>query len=269
MESALRGLDAGDPAVLAEQALYRDPFHDLHAAPACRAREAGRHQRGVGESGLGFEADQRGVVEAADRQALAGLGRGQQLEWNAHGGLRRQRVAQGFELGALRRGDQVAALDQAGRGIVVADVVGEIVEDLPRPARQLDVLLHRVVGAQDAARLRRGAVADLAALEHQHAAGAEFGQVPGHRGADHAGADDDHVGVVHESACSVGFMGRVCTMACVFSDAKHHCQRWRRLDCPLAPNWRSATATASASRANTDASVLLASLSSITFSLKG
>ena len=72
-EASLRGLDAGDAAALEHQALDLDAFDDLHAAAPRRAREAGRDEIGVGEARLGLEADQRRVVEAADRQALRRL----------------------------------------------------------------------------------------------------------------------------------------------------------------------------------------------------
>ena len=120
------------------------------------------------------------------------------MDRDALGLLGEERRAQRRQLRAFGRGDQVAALDEAGRRLVVVEVRGERIEDLPRAPGQLDVLRHRVVGAQDSARLRRGAGADLAAVEHDDVARAEGGEVVGDRHADHAGADhDDIVGRRH------------------------------------------------------------------------
>jgi hypothetical protein len=47
--------------------------------------------------------------------------------------------------------------------------------------------------SQDAAALRAGAVADAQAVDHEHVARTERGQVEGDRTADDTGADDDHV----------------------------------------------------------------------------
>ena len=159
-EASLRGLDAGDATACEHEPLDLDAFDDPDAAPPCRAREGAGDEIRVGESGLGLEADQGRVVEAADRQPLRRVLRREELHRDALRLLREQRGAQRRELRPVGRGDQVAALDEAGRRLVVVEVGGERIEDLPRTPRQLDVLGHRVVGAQDAARLRRRARAD-------------------------------------------------------------------------------------------------------------
>jgi hypothetical protein len=98
-----------------QQALHFHAFDDLHAAPPRGTRETGGGEVGVGKTGLGLEADQRRVVEAGDRQQAGGLRGIQFLHADALGALPGQRAAQRIELGALGRGDQVAALDQPGR----------------------------------------------------------------------------------------------------------------------------------------------------------
>lgn len=101
---------------------------DRHAAPARGAREAGRDQVGVGETGLGLEADQRGIAEIGDRQQLARLRRVQFVHRDAQRALLRQRRGQRRALVIVGRGYQVAAAHQAAGGVVVADVGGKVGE---------------------------------------------------------------------------------------------------------------------------------------------
>jgi hypothetical protein len=132
---ALRGAHAGDAA--RRRAAGPAPprrSHDLHAAAARGAREAGGHQVGVGKAGLGLVADQRRVVEARDGQQRPGLRRVEQVHRDALA-AGRQRRAQRLEPVAFGRGDQVAAPDQPGRGLVVADVAGEVRSNAAHDAR--------------------------------------------------------------------------------------------------------------------------------------
>ncbi len=170
-EAALVGLDADHAAVLHQQALDIDALHDLHAQAACGAGKAGGHQIGIGKAGLGLVADQRRIVELGDRQQLARGGLVEQAHLDAHALLAGQGLTQGLQLGAVGRADQVAALDQAGRGFLVAKVAGEVVEHRPGVLGQLHVLDHRIVGAQDARGLGAGARADLQPVQHQDPGG--------------------------------------------------------------------------------------------------
>ena len=65
----LRRLDPGDGAAREHEPLDLDAFDDPDAAPPRRAREGAGDEVRVGESCFGLEADQGGVVEAADGQA--------------------------------------------------------------------------------------------------------------------------------------------------------------------------------------------------------
>ncbi len=187
----------GHAPALPRQAVHGDVLADRDAAPARRPGKAGGDQIGVGKARLGLEADQRGIVEIGDRQQFARLRRVQPLHRNALRLLLRQRVGQRRALVVVGRRDQVAAAHQAAGRVLVADIGGEIGEGAPRAPRQLDVLAHRIVGAQDARGLRRGAGADGGAVQHQHAGRAQGRQMVGDRTADHARTDHNHVITLH------------------------------------------------------------------------
>ena len=113
----------------------------------------------------------------------------------------RQRRAHRLRGGAVRRDDQVAAAGEAAVGLGILEVARKVGEHLQRRARERRVLAHRVVGAQDARRLRGGAATQRAALDQPHLAGAEAGEVPGDGHADDAAADDHGVAArVHAAA---------------------------------------------------------------------
>lgn len=112
--------------------------------------------------------DQGGIVEVRDRQPLRSLLLRQEVQRNATLLLCVKGSAQRGEFVPFGCRDQVAALDQARRGVFVLQVLGKALEKGPRMAGKLDVFNDRIVGPQDAAGLRGGAGADLLLLEHQH-----------------------------------------------------------------------------------------------------
>jgi hypothetical protein len=95
------------------------------------------------------------------------------------------------------RGPSHPAAVVAGFRFDVLEIGREVVEDGDGRLGQRDVLRHRVVRAQNARRLGRGAASELSALQQQHAAAAEPRQVVRNRCTDHAAADDHNVEFFH------------------------------------------------------------------------
>ena len=197
--STLRGFDALHDAVGVQQSPNFDAFDDLDAHSSRRSRKRAGDEIRIGKPRVGFVADQRRIVEPRDRQQTRGLPRIELLHRDALSALTVETRAQGRESRSVRRRDQIAALHETRRRFGIADVIGEIHEHAPRRTREFDVLRHRVVRAQNPRRLRCGAGADLAAVEHEHPFGAEVREVIRDRAADHAGTDDDRVEVVHST----------------------------------------------------------------------
>ena len=107
-----------------------------------------------------------------------------------------RRAERGRALAGGRDEHQPAAV-QPAIGLRILEVVRKIAVDLERGLRERDIGGHGVMRAHDARRLRRRAAAQLAALEQQHASGAEAREMAGDRRADHAAADDDRVVTFH------------------------------------------------------------------------
>ena len=180
-----------------QQFVHADAFANLHTQPTRRTRKAGGHKVGIGKPCFGFEADQRGIVKARDGQQLRRLLRVQFVHSNTLRSLTRKARTQWRQATTFRRRYQVAALHEARRGFRVAEVVREVGEHVPGRTRQLHVLRDRVMRAQNARRLRRGARTYLQPVQHQHAAGTELAEVKRDRAANHAGANHDDVETFH------------------------------------------------------------------------
>ena len=121
----------------------------------------------------------------------------EQLHLDSLRSLRRDRCGQWRQFRAVGCGDQIAALNKARGGVFVPKVVAKVLKNVPRVLRQLYVLAHGIVRAQNARRLGCGARPNLAALQHQHTARSQSLQVVGHRASDNAGTDYYHVVLLH------------------------------------------------------------------------
>ena len=142
-----------EAALLQQQTRGAFAVHELDPAPAGRAGVAGGHQIRIGKARIGFKADQGGIVKTANGQALAGLLGRDSADCYATRLLCGQGLAQGGQLGAFGRCNQVTTTHQTGTGVFVLQVLGKVFKHRPGLLRQRHVFHHRIVGAQNAAGL--------------------------------------------------------------------------------------------------------------------
>ena len=194
--------DTGDTLARAVAAIER-----VAALPGYQAQALG-HATAIAQHAWGPS----GVFMGYDFHLGAEGPRLIEINTNAGGGmlnaaLARERGTQRLQFGAFGCADQVAALHQTGRGFFIAQVARKVVEHRPRALGQFHVFDHRIVGAQDAGRLGAGARADLAAVQHEHAARTQAGQVVSDRSTDHTGTDHDGVVGLHGKSGLSGLEG--------------------------------------------------------------
>jgi hypothetical protein len=168
---------------------------DRHAEIARAGRDRGRAQVRVGVAvarRIGGAEEIVGVEIRAQRASRRGV---EQLDLHTQASLERDAAPRDRQLVLAPDQDQVAVLPEVG---IDAELVLEALVGDDAVRRQLHAQTVRVLVTDAAARERRRARADGVALEHDHRAHAEPGQMVRRAHAHDAGADDhDFRGLRH------------------------------------------------------------------------
>ena len=198
---ALRGLQPGDAVAVHQQPLDRHTLADIRPGALGGAGEPAGRQVGIGETGARLVADGVDVIQVQPGMQFQSFRLVDQPRLDADAGLMRDGAAYRLRRVPVGCYDHVAAADEAGRGLLIADQRLETLEHFQRGLGQCHVRRHGIMRAQQPAGLRRGATGDLLALEQGNAARPEAGQVEGDSGADGAAADyRDIVALAHRAA---------------------------------------------------------------------
>ena len=198
------GAHARHPPALVQEVRHRLAEVELGAVAPGRARERRGGEIGIGVAGVLLVAEHGDVVGLQERQDALRVVQVDLHGADTHRALLRERRLDRLRLRACAADDEIAAPRDPAVRFGVVEIRGEIGEYAERAPRELHVLRHGVVRAQDAARLRSGAFRDPAALDERHAAGAQARQVVGHGTADHAAAEHDRVVRGHQRGCLDG-----------------------------------------------------------------
>ena len=174
-----------------------NPFPQRRAQSPRRARIGGEREVRVRVTGGGLPADDRMVAEVEQRMNALRLVGGDLVRVNSGVALKSEGGAKRVGAFPIRSEQHQAAGVESAIGLGVVEIAREIPKDRERGLRERDIGGNGVMRAHDARRLRRRAAAQRAALEQQHAAGAEAGEMQCDRRSDDSAADHDCVETFH------------------------------------------------------------------------